>query len=115
MRIDSDIDQAEISTGADLRLEYRGEPFTGEVVTTVGEQLLSQTFYVDGIPHGQDREWWADGVPMAEGRTEHGRPVGTWRRWHHNGQLAVEKQFDSTGDLDDVRSWDEDGNEIEGG
>ncbi|MFF0542562.1 toxin-antitoxin system YwqK family antitoxin [Nocardia thailandica] len=113
-RIDSSADGADIGTGADLRLEYRGEPFTGEVVETVGEQLLSLTAYVDGIPHGLDLEWWADGGRKSEGRVEHGLPVGVWRRWHHNGTLAVEKHFDDTGDLEDVRAWDEDGNEIDG-
>ena len=113
MRIDLDADRAEIGTDADLRLEYRGVPFTGEAVRFVGERLSAQTFYVNGVAHGPDREWWADGRPMSDGLLERGRPVGVWRRWYHNGRLAVERHFDAEGDLDEVRSWDENGAPIE--
>ncbi|MFF2808456.1 toxin-antitoxin system YwqK family antitoxin [Streptomyces sp. NPDC058000] len=109
IRIDLRIDHDDIATDADLRLEYRGVPFTGEVVEAIGDHLLSQMFYVEGIPHGPDREWWADGRPMSEGQSDYGVPAGVWRKWHHNGQLAREQHFDSMGDPADIRTWDEDG------
>ncbi|MGV9409186.1 toxin-antitoxin system YwqK family antitoxin [Nocardia sp. NPDC003693] len=111
-RIDRTADHDQISVGDDLRLEYRGEPFTGEVVETIGDQLLSQVFYVDGVQHGADREWWADGPLKSEGEVRHGRAVGTFREWHHNGQLAREKQFNERGRLVSVTTWDDEGNPI---
>ncbi|WP_329375845.1 hypothetical protein OG625_00610 [Streptomyces sp. NBC_01351] len=111
-RLDLSID--EVDTGDDLRLEYQGEPFTGEVAETIGDVLLSQVFYVNGIPHGPDREWWADGVLKSEGEVRHGLPYGTFRQWHHNGQLAAEKHFDDYGRLLTIDRWDENGNPLVG-
>lgn len=112
-RIDYSVSRREIATDDDLRLTYRGEPFTGEAVETIGDQLLFQVFYVDGIPHGPDREWWADGPIKSEGQVNYGVPAGIWRTWHHNGQLASEQEFDDEGDPIETRTWDESGNPIE--
>ncbi|MGW4245443.1 toxin-antitoxin system YwqK family antitoxin [Nocardia sp. NPDC004722] len=111
-KIDYSASRDEIATDDDLRLTFRGEPFTGEVVETIGDQLLTQEFYVDGVPHGPDREWWADGSLKSEGEVVYGRPQGTWRSWHPNGQIAEEREFNSKGHLTTVRKWDEDGNPI---
>ncbi|WP_040804587.1 toxin-antitoxin system YwqK family antitoxin [Nocardia concava] len=113
-RIDYGVSRHEIATDDDLRLTFRGEPFTGEVVETIGDQLLSQEFYVAGVPHGPDREWWAGGPLKSEGEVDYGRPKGIWRSWHHNGQLAEEREFNGRGHLTAVRRWDEAGNPIEG-
>lgn len=94
-------------------LEYEGEPFTGEVVEQLGDQLIAQQFYVDGIPHGPDREWWVDGGPKSEGEIRHGMPTGIYRAWHRNGQLAEEREFADDGRVAVLRRWDEDGNPIE--
>lgn len=112
-RIDRNADP--ITHGTDLRLEYRGEPFTGEVVERAGEQLLSQEFYVDGVPHGPTREWWPDGRRRAEGEMRHGLPHGTHRRWYADGRPEAERDFDEAGRLVSVRRWDEDGNPVEPG
>ncbi|MBF6289201.1 hypothetical protein IU457_23840 [Nocardia cyriacigeorgica] len=96
-RIDLNIDETD--SGDDLRLMYNGEPFTGEAVESVGDQLLSQEFYVDGIAHGTTREWWPNGQLKMEGQLRHGLECGVFRRWHENGQLAAEKQFDDFGTL----------------
>ncbi|WP_193364732.1 toxin-antitoxin system YwqK family antitoxin [Nocardia cyriacigeorgica] len=104
-RIDLNVD--EVTTGDDLRLEYEGEPFTGEVVETVAGMMISQEFYVDGINDGPTREWWGDGVLKSEGTTRRGRPTGLYRDWHSNGRLACERVFDERGRLTEVRTWDE--------
>lgn len=62
-----DLSRDGVNWDEDLRLVYRGELFTGEVVETVAGQLLSQSFYVNGIPDGPDREWWAEGGLKSEG------------------------------------------------
>lgn len=110
IRIDWTRDDEDMGTGDDLRLEYRGAPFTGEVVTSHEDRLLSQSFYVDGVQHGVDRKWWMDGQAKSEGEVRNGVPVGVYREWHRNGQLAVEKDFDDNGNLRGVRKWDADGN-----
>jgi hypothetical protein len=108
-----DLSTDKYSWGDDLRLEYQGEPFTGEVVETIGGvTVLSQDFYVDGIPDGPSREWYVDGTLEAEGRMSHGRPTGLFRRWHPNGQLAKEKEFNVRGELVATREWDENGQPI---
>ncbi|GAB2562478.1 toxin-antitoxin system YwqK family antitoxin [Nocardia heshunensis] len=112
-RIDRTYDDDQISTGDDLRLEYRGEPFTGEVVTTLGDQLLTQTFYVNGVRHGLQRAWWSDGQLKSEGEVVFGTPEGVHKEWHRNGQLAKESHFDDMGRLRTVRAWGEDGSVIE--
>ncbi|WP_280494994.1 toxin-antitoxin system YwqK family antitoxin, partial [Nocardia farcinica] len=106
-RIDLAVDA--VSYADDQRLEHDGEPFTGEVVEQVGGQLVSQQFYVDGIAHGPEREWWADGGRKAEGEMRHGMPVGVHRFWHRNGQLAEEREFDDAGRMIRRRKWDENG------
>ncbi|ATL66223.1 toxin-antitoxin system YwqK family antitoxin [Nocardia terpenica] len=110
-RINANFDP--VSWDIDLRLVYQGEPFTGEVVETLGDQLLSQEFYVNGISHGPDREWWPDGTLESEGQMRNGRPYGIYRRWHENGRLASEKHFSDDGRLHTVLEWDEAGNPID--
>lgn len=111
-RIDWDRDDDDINTGDDLRLEYRGEPFTGEVVQDLRPEgaLMSQQFYVNGIANGPSREWWSDGRPKSEGHVRWSIAVGVFRRWHPDGQLAEERHFDESGSLFNVLKWDKDGN-----
>ncbi|OXR45407.1 putative antitoxin YwqK [Nocardia cerradoensis] len=111
-RIDINVDP--ITWGEDLRLEYRGELYSGEVVEMLGDQLLSQEFYVNGIRHGPSRKWWADGRMMSEGEMIAGRPSGVFRKWHPNGRVAEEVHFDGNGMLVARYRWDEDGNYIRG-
>ncbi|MFI9535535.1 toxin-antitoxin system YwqK family antitoxin [Nocardia fusca] len=107
-RIDLNEDPTTVS--ADLRLEYAGQPFTGEVVEElVPGQLLSQEFYLDGLRHGSCREWWPDGRLKSEGESCRGQPRGVFRRWHPNGRLAAESLFGEHGELEAIREWDEHG------
>jgi antitoxin component YwqK of YwqJK toxin-antitoxin module len=109
-RIDLNFDP--VTWDDDLRLQYRDEPFTGEVVETAAGQLLSQSFYVDGISHGPVREWWADGRLKSEGEMKRGVDVGIFRSWHHNGRLKSEIEFSDDGTPLSRRDWDEEGNFI---
>jgi hypothetical protein len=116
-RIDWDRDDDDINYGDDMRLEYRGEPFTGEVVQDHRPEgaLLSQKFYENGIENGPTREWWSDGRLKSEGYIRRGVAIGVFRRWHLNGRggLAEEKHFDESGSLFKVLEWDEDGDLLE--
>ncbi|NKY56899.1 toxin-antitoxin system YwqK family antitoxin [Nocardia flavorosea] len=101
-----DLNSDATSIGDDLRLEYGGEPFTGEVVEELAPgQLLSQEFYVDGLPHGSTREWWPDGRLKSEGENYRGRPCGVMRRWHPDGRPATATLYDNHGASVAVRDW----------
>lgn len=112
-RIDWSRDDAGIDHGDDLRLEFQGEPFTGEVVEEVDGELLSQDFYTNGVPDGPTREWWPNGRLRAEGEVRFGLPRGVFREWHENGRLAVEKHFDDAGAVATALYWDEKGTPID--
>ncbi|QUQ70818.1 toxin-antitoxin system YwqK family antitoxin [Kutzneria sp. CA-103260] len=95
-----------------LRLTHDGEPFTGELVNTYGETLVSLTTYRAGWCDGPTKAWYEDGTRKAEGMNRRSKAVGVHRRWHHNGQLAVEKRFDDNGRLVAEEHWDEEGNPV---
>lgn len=103
-RIDRRLDDVEWDDS--MVLLHNGEPVTGEVVeTTVDGVVLSSDQYVDGVPDGATREWWADGRLKAEGTVRRGRLVGTYREWHEDGELAVQKEFDANGLLVAEQRW----------
>jgi antitoxin component YwqK of YwqJK toxin-antitoxin module len=107
-RIDLNLDATSVDN--ELRLQYEGELFTGEVVEElIPGQLLSQELYVDGLPHGSIREWWPDGRLKSEGENYRGRPRGVFRHWHPDGRPAASILFDSEGTSRAVREWDGDG------
>jgi antitoxin component YwqK of YwqJK toxin-antitoxin module len=108
-----DLNSDAVTWDGDQRLLYRDEPFTGEAVETIGSRIISQTFYIDGIPDGIDREWWSDGSPKSEGQNNHGLAVGTFRNWYVNGQLESEEEFAGDGTLLSRRKWDKDGNPVQ--
>ncbi len=110
-RIDWDRDDDDIDTGDDLRLEYRGEPYTGEIVDTLGDIVLSQKFYTNGVVDGPTREWWTDGSRKSEGFVRYGLAQGDYREWYMNGRLAKVKHFNDSGNLVRVEEWDEGGNQ----
>jgi antitoxin component YwqK of YwqJK toxin-antitoxin module len=106
-RIHVFLDDSELDDS--LRLVHEGEPFTGELVNTYGETLIFLETYRDGWRDGPLREWYEDGTPKAEGMARHSLAVGTYREWHRNGRLAVEKLFNDKGRLVSEKHWDEDG------
>jgi len=110
IRLDWDQDNDDIWYGDDDLLEYRGEPFTGEIVKMGADHMLSQDFFTNGVPNGTNREWWPDGGLRFEGLVRYGRAYGDHRTWHKNGRLAEVKHFGDTSSLTGVEEWDEDGN-----
>ena len=107
-----DLGSMDYEIGDDLRLEYNGEPFTGEAVETAGGMVIAQAFYVDGIRHGTIKQWWANGNLRSDGEVFHGTPKGVHKKWHFNGQLAQETEFSEEGEILSRRSWDELGNPV---
>lgn len=107
-RIDTRLDDVEWDDT--MTLLHNGEPVTGEVVeTTVDGFLLSSDHYVAGILEGPTREWWTGGPLKSEGTARGGRLVGSYREWHDNGNLALEKEFDQHGLVVSERRFDEHG------
>ncbi|MGI5471441.1 toxin-antitoxin system YwqK family antitoxin [Streptomyces sp. CA-132043] len=106
-----DIDDPEVEAGHVLL--YRGELFTGEVEERMGGVVISRDSYVDGVLHGDCREWYQDGTLLSEGTARAGRPAGVSRTWHPNGTLASEHVFSDDGlTLLEERRWDEQGQSV---
>ncbi|WP_280426212.1 toxin-antitoxin system YwqK family antitoxin [Nocardia carnea] len=100
-----DLNVGNYTIGDDLRLEYDGEPFTGEVVETAAGLLLAQDFYVNGVRHGPSKQWWGHGSLRSEGVMHNGRVRGTFKRWHPNGQLSEKSEFSDSGRLISREKW----------
>ncbi|MFI6524926.1 toxin-antitoxin system YwqK family antitoxin [Streptomyces uncialis] len=109
-----DIDGPDVDMDDGLRLFYKGEPYTGEVVEYLGDALVSQETYAEGRPNGRTRQWYEDGVLRAEGTHTGGRLKGEFKEWHPNGVLKCRQLNSENGMsvLEDDR-WDEDGQQIQ--
>ncbi|WP_189382337.1 toxin-antitoxin system YwqK family antitoxin [Streptosporangium nondiastaticum] len=85
---------------------HEGGLLTGEVEerTDTGQIELLSTYF-QGVEHGRQQEWWPDGTKRADGVTRLGSPVGEWRYWHANGQLAELVVFDDNGREMTRRRW----------
>jgi len=111
------IDSTEVNQGRFFREEATtmkdgGEPVTGTVVKKNGEgDVIEETEYKDGFPHGVHREWYDNGQmkrEMTEFYTGQGRTrsEGTSRNWCENGQLKDESTSDENGvATGKVQSW----------
>jgi antitoxin component YwqK of YwqJK toxin-antitoxin module len=105
-----DIDDLDVDLDQGMRLLYRGEPFTGEVMEHLGGALVSLENYEDGLVHGPSWEWYEDGTLRSEGTARRARAVGVWREWHPNGKLACERVFTEDGLARlSVQEWDASG------
>ncbi|GAA4662564.1 toxin-antitoxin system YwqK family antitoxin [Streptomyces youssoufiensis] len=106
-----DIDDDDVDMDVEGRLFYGGEPYSGEVAEYLRGALISLDDYVDGWPHGMQREWYANGEPRGEGVARNGLPSGEHKEWHSNGRLASKKIFSAErGELLAEYFWDEEGN-----
>ena len=108
MRINID----DTETDSDGSTLYEAKPYTGEVIETDRDgNLIYLNTYTMGWDDGPYREWYAGGGLKGEGRTRLGIPVGIWRAWHENGQLAEESVYDDEGSGKRLRRrvWAEDG------
>ena len=54
---------------------------------------LGQNQLVDGKPEGPWTTYYRYGQKQESGRYENGERVGTWKRWHINGQLQWVMNF----------------------
>ncbi|MEV5511316.1 toxin-antitoxin system YwqK family antitoxin [Streptomyces orinoci] len=96
------------------RVRYQERPFTGEVETTAPNGRMIALFtYQDGIRHGPQQTWYADGTRRSEGTVNSGTAVGEWREWHLNGQPAGLVTHTQDGLPLHRRRWDPNGNLIE--
>ncbi len=103
-----DVDDVEVT--GDGAVLYQGRPFTGETFETdPQDQVILEQSYLNGLQHGPEREYSADGSLFSEGQFRRGHEVGVHRYWHPNGQLSREEQFTDDGELVEVRHWSEDG------
>lgn len=50
-----------------------------------GSLRKTTEFAVDGVPHGEHREYFEDGQLKREGRWDRGVPAGEWRAWDKSG------------------------------
>ncbi|GFE13673.1 hypothetical protein Sgleb_17200 [Streptomyces glebosus] len=98
----------------DMILHYEGEPFTGETVWHDKEgHLVRLETYLGGVASGPHTQWFPDGSKKKEGALRQGVPVGDWRTWYRNGQLAKHVTYSDTGVEQRYRAWDKDGTLVE--
>ncbi|TWP45227.1 hypothetical protein FKR81_39835 [Lentzea tibetensis] len=94
-----------------MRVLHEDELFTGEVITRDAEgRIVGLVTYFEGVPHGPQGQWYADGSNKKEGQVDWGLAVGDWRAWHPNGQLAEHTVFNENGRRARRQRWDKDGN-----
>ncbi|MGV3620710.1 MAG: thiol reductase thioredoxin [Archangium sp.] len=60
---------------------------------------------VDGQKHGDFTYWRADGTRCNESTCVHGTPVGPFKRFHENGEISQDGEFDDKGQLHGTRRW----------
>lgn len=89
---------------------YEGVPYTGEVVEYGSEgDLISSYNYYAGVADGPYAEWFGPDRPYKQGTIKFGLPFGVNRKWHPNGQLAMENEYDDKGRQLYRREWDANG------
>jgi antitoxin component YwqK of YwqJK toxin-antitoxin module len=89
---------------------YEGVPYTGEVVEIGREgNLISLYNYYAGVQDGPYSEWYGPDRPFKQGTMRFGLLIGVNRKWHPNGQLALETEFDDQGRELYRREWDDKG------
>lgn len=89
---------------------YEGKPFTGEVAEIGGDgNLISLYTYYAGVQDGPYREWYRPGRLFKEGTMKFGLLNGVNRKWHPNGQFALETEFNDQGRELYRREWDDKG------
>ena len=89
---------------------YEGVPYTGEVVEIGREsKLISLCNSYAGVQDGPYSEWYGPDRPFKQGTMRFGLLIGVNRKWHPNGQLALETEFDDQGRELYRREWDDKG------
>lgn len=92
---------------------HEGTPFTGEVVEIGADgNMISLYTYYAGVQDGPYFEWYGPTRPFKAGTMKFGLLNGVNRKWHPNGQLALEIEFDDHGRELHRSEWDHEGNLI---
>jgi antitoxin component YwqK of YwqJK toxin-antitoxin module len=105
------VNERDLDHDYDDFVTYQGQPFTGEGVENYSDGTLAVlNTYVEGIQHGVQQEWFRTGDLKSDAVFKNGQPSGTYKRWHDNGQLAVEIEFSESGYPRHRKSWDSAGN-----
>lgn len=65
-----------------------------------------------GTRHGPFIRWHENGHIAAEGNYENGQPDGVWTEWHDNGQVMSEGAYEDGARTGTWVYWDQDGEEI---
>lgn len=69
------------------------EPFSGAVYSWQGNHLSSLVFVVNGLRHGPDLQWYANGQRFIERHYEFGNESGLHKAWYEDGQVRSLKSF----------------------
>lgn len=108
-------------------------PGTVQRTDTVERSLSIWCEDANGVQHGPEKTWWANGNLKSEEERDHGWPEGVYRAyypdgplesetpwrhgkthgvartWHENGKLAIEVEYDNDVPVGVGRWWDERG------
>jgi hypothetical protein len=87
---------------------YEGKPFTGIEVFEKNGWLQGEHELRQGVKWGRQRSWHRPGVPEEEAECAWGGYHGSVRKWHWNGQLALEGDYEH-GIRVRAKEWDEEG------
>ncbi len=87
---------------------YEGKPFTGVEVFEENGWIQGEHELRQGLKWGLQRSWYRPGVREEEAECAWGGYHGSVRKWHWNGHLALDGEFEH-GIRVRVKEWDEDG------
>jgi len=75
--------------------QYDQEPFTGIVYSWEGDHLASLVFVLNGLRHGPDIQWYANGQRFIERHYDFGVESGQHKAWYENGNVRSLKSFEN--------------------
>ena len=92
-------------------LFYNDMPFTGDLVTYYGNNILkSDIEYADGRKHGLEKHWYESSTRAIARYYKKGLKSGLHQGWWENGKLKFEYYFNNNGEYNgSVKEWDESG------
>ena len=78
------------------KLNTRTESFTAHIEFGIHKARLTDlSIFVDGKHHGSYQTWWANGQTKEKGTYRDGKKVGKYQRFHDDGTLWSEHDYDS--------------------
>ncbi len=89
----NDVDFQSSDLDSSRLLKYKGQPFTGKLLITGGDNKVNETIdYENGQAHGHDLVFYPDGRPSADKIYDHGSCVSQ-KEWYNDGK--PKKEYDS--------------------